>query len=265
MSNWQDTLKKSTQILDRSTAARKQASNLLWTGAQEAIEEWLPTSDTDVSAEGLRSDVLDALGTSRKGDASKIVTVALATNEHGLVLSQYPNLSKAYAEAVRLTKTVKTHAAEDEAAEEAVANIAAPKTTSKPEGAALLVLSKGVDEAARLLLDALGADNTAAHRSLLRAISQEIAGRVKPAPKPKKAASAKPKAVKKATAAPKTAKAKPAPAKAKPVKKAVEPVENEDMFDLVDDADVEVAEAPKAPVRRAQPVKRAAVKRPARV
>lgn len=270
MTTWQETLTKSATLFDRSAKGRKQASALLWDGAQVAIEEWIGNSDTDVHAEVLYSDVLDILGTSRKGDVSKIKSVALAVKNNGLVLSLYPNLSKAYAEARRLTQTVQQHAAEDHAADEAVAEIQqnAPKSSSTPEGAALIVLSKGVDEAARLLLDALGATNTAAHRSLLRAISQEIAGRVQPAPKPAKKASSKPKgaAKKAAPAKPKATKAKGKP-KPKAQATADEPVADEspaadDMFDMLDDEGTE-PETPATPVVRTKPkpVRRGPVKR----
>jgi hypothetical protein len=228
--SWQETLAKSAALQDRVKKGSARASALLWEGAQEAINQWVPKSERDENGEKLGAAVTEALGKSRKGDASKIKTVALAVKNNGLVLSQHSNLSKAYAEATRLTKTVKVHIAEDEAADEAVSAIAAPKSTSSPEGAAKIVLSKGVDEAARLLLNELGAENIAAHRAFMRAISQEIVGRIpKPAPKPPKKAAPKKgaKAAKKAApkkAAPKAAstKAKPvavksAPAKAKPV------------------------------------------------
>lgn len=277
---WQATLDKSATLFERSGKARKQASSLLWTGAQEATEEWMGgDSDTDVNAEMLYANVLDILGTPRKGDASKIKSVALAVKNNGLVLSLYPNLSKAYAEATRLTKTVAAHAAEDTAADEAVAAIqeSAPKSSSTPEGAALIVLSKGVDEAARLLLDALGATNTAAHRSLMRAISQEIAGRIAPAPKPAKKASApKPKASAKAKA-PKAGAAKPKPAakkaaavsKPRPASKQVEDVdlpEDEptvgDMFEEFEvDAPEAVAPAEAQVVTKPKPVRRGPVRR----
>lgn len=269
---WQATLTKSAVLFDRSGKARKQASALLWDGAQNAIEEWISDSDSDVNGENLYSEVLDILGTPRKGDASKIRSVALAVKNNGLVLSVHPNLSKAYAEATRLTKTVKQHAAEDKAADEAVAKIqqSAPKSSSTPEGAAMIVLSKGVDEAARLLLDALGATDTAAHRSLLRAISQEISGRVQPAPKPaKKAAAPKGKATKGAVkkAAAKSGADKPKPAKPKPVTKAKVEAEEpsapeaDDMFDMLDDEQVEAEATTPKPKGKAKPVRRGPVKR----
>jgi hypothetical protein len=278
---WQETLAKSATLFDRSAAGRKKASALLWEGAQEATVEWLNESDTDPHAEVMYADVLDILGTPRKGDASKIRTVALAVKNNGLVLSLYPNLSKAYAEARRLTQTVKVHAAEDEAAEKAVSEIVAnaPKSSSKPEGAAFIVLSQGVDEAARVLLDALGATNAAAHRSLLRAISQEIAGRVpKPAPKapkstaPKGAAKAAKGTAKKAAAPkPGDGASKPKPVKKAAPVKAEEPGTEEptagDMFDEFDLDSDDTAEAP-APVQAAakpkpKPVRRGPVRRSA--
>lgn len=218
--SWQETLAKSAEAHDKSGKYRKRASVLLWQGAQSAIEDWTPNkSSDDVSGEALYAEVLALLGTGRKGDASKIKTVALAVKNNSLILSMYPNLSKAYTEAVRLTKTVAAQAAEDKAAEKAVEDIAAnaPKTSSTPEGAAIILLAQGLDEAARLLLDALGKDNAAAHRSLLRAISQEIAGRV---PQPvAKAPSNKPKGAAtkaKTGAAKKAAAVKTAGVKAKP-------------------------------------------------
>lgn len=297
---WQEALQRSTNLLDRSTKARKQASTLLWSGAQTAIEEWLPTSSTDVSGENLYSEVLDILGKPRKGDASKIKAVAIAVKDHGLHLSMYPNLSKAYAEASRLTKTVQQEADEDDAADKAVAALAesVPNSTTTVEGAALILLSKGIDGAVVAILDALGANNEAAHRSFMRAVSTEIAARVQAAkPKPVKAG---PKAgatqatgqtsTPKATVADGKTKAKPATkgaTKAKPVATSAtkgdpnkrilpgtkakpvaaeqaEPVKGEPVAEPVHvGTDTgEVAEAPvaKKAARRAVPVRRPAAK-----
>lgn len=225
--SWQETLDKAGRLFAKSEGDKKKAGTLLWNGAQSAIEDWVSgDAATDGDGTGLYEQVRDLLGVSRKGDANKVKTVAIAVRDHNLDTAQFPNLSRAYAEARRLTVLVEQEGKEDDAAEEATSKIAeaAPKSTSKPEGAALLVLAKGVDEAARLLVDALGPDNTQAHRALLRALTQEIAGRAKPAPKPKKEATPKdgatpadeaPKASK-AKAAPKTkAKPKPKPASAK--------------------------------------------------
>jgi hypothetical protein len=155
----------------------------------------MPNASTDVSAEGLYNEVLGILGTPRKGDASKIKTVALAVRNHGLILASYPNLSKAYAEATRLTKTVQQQADEDDAADKAIEALAdsIPNSTTTVEGAALILLSKGIDGAVVAILDALGANNEAAHRSFMRALSTEIASRVQAA-KPKPVAKAGPKA-----------------------------------------------------------------------
>jgi len=177
--SWQESLVKSAALLVKSDKDRKRASATLWDGAKKGIETWLPNSAEDESAEKFSDEVLSLLGKERKGDASKIKTVALAVKNNGLDLDAQPNLSKAYAEARRLTTVAVAHNEEDEAAEEVISNINAPKTASTAEAAAKIVLSKGVDEAARLLLDALGDQNHAAHRSLLRAFTQEVSGRVK--------------------------------------------------------------------------------------
>src|SRR6478609_10975485 len=185
---WQHDLHESSTLLDRAGKAKTRASNLLWNGATEGINQWLPNSSDDVNAESLYSDVIEALGKARKGDASKIKTVALAVRNNGLVLATFPNLSKAYAEAVRVTKTADIEADEDNAAEKAIESIDAPKTTGSIEGAAALLLSKGLDGAVVAILDALGANNEAAHRAFMRAVSTEVAARVqaaKPTPVPK--------------------------------------------------------------------------------
>lgn len=282
--NWKDTLQKSATLFDRSAKGRRQASSLLWDGSQEAIEEWLSKSDEDVQAENLSAELLDVLGAPRKGDVSKIKTVALAVKNNGLVLSVYPNLSKAYAEATRLTKTVKVHAAEDESADKKAQEIAAeaPKSSSKPEGAVLIVLAQGVDEAARLIVDALAGEgpqkDVSAARAMLRALAQEISGRTPaPAPKPAKKAAAPKKgtAAKKAAAAPKSGATKP-----KPVKKAAAPApvvpdedptaaDLDDLFDEIEgaDSDTEEAVVEAAPVvaqsakPKPKPVRRGPVKR----
>lgn len=229
---WQEILTKAAEqfgkagsLAERTTKEKKKAGLLLWDGAQAAINDW--DSANDPSAEVLSNAVKEVLGESRKGDVSKIKTVALAVAHKNLDMSEYVNLSRAYAAAKALSGEVDAkHKAEDDAADEAIAKMEAPAKTSTPEGAALLVLAKGPDEAARLLLDALGADNTLAHRSLVRAITSEAGGRVKPEPKvtvkktaPKEGAEiADPKAAP-AKAAPVEAKAKPvATTKAAPAK-----------------------------------------------
>lgn len=194
---WKDTLAKSEADRVKGAAFSTKARQSLWTGAQQGINAWLPESGTDVSAEGFAAEVQVALGGKhRKGDASKIKTVALAVKHNGLSLASHKSLAAAYKTALTLTKVASQNAAEDEAADKAAQEAAknAPSSTTTPEGAALMLAGLGVDEVARLLLDALGVDNEPAHRSLLRAISQEIAGRVKPK------ASAAPKAGPKAGA-----------------------------------------------------------------
>lgn len=268
--SWQATLNRSANLFDKSAGERKRATVLLWQGAVSGIEDWLPDASTDVSAEGLYSEVMAILGKPRKGDASKIKTVALATKNHGLMLSLYPNLSKAYAEARRLTQTIAQEKSEDDAANAAVEALAAeaPNTASTPENAAKIVLAAGLDEAARLLLDALGATNDAAHRAFMRAISQEIAGRVKPKLSAVKAgpkagatqakpggAGTKPAAVKTAGTKPKASAtgstkgkpvARPVAAKAKTVS---EPAKGEPVSEPVE-AGTEHVSTPVVPIKR---------------
>lgn len=272
--SWQDSLQKASNLFTRSVKAKGTASKMLWKGAKEGIEGWLPNSATDVSGEGLYGDVIEALGTSRKGDASKIKTVAIAVRTHSLDLSAYDNLSKAYGAARALTVLADQHIVEDDAAEEAVSKIEAPKTTGSVEGAALILLSKGIDGAVVAILDGLGANNEAAHKSFMRAVAAEVADRIKankpkPAPKapaaPKAGATAAKKAGAKKATPIKTAatKGKPA-AKGKPVR-AAEPVEPtiEEPVDETDDLDVdetvEAVETPAVPVAKkakARPVRR---------
>lgn len=238
-STWKQTLGKSEDARLKGAKYGKQAKVLLWDGAKAAIEEW-SDSNSDPSGEGLYNDVMEALGgTHRKGDASKVRTVAAALAK-GLNLDAQVSLSGAYAEARRLnteTITAKAEMLEDAAAEDAVTALAPPKTASTAESAAQIVIAKGVDEAARLLLDALGADNTLAHRALLRAIGAEIAGRVKVEEKPEKKA--------------------PAPKKKGAAVKQDAPVKTKaDKADAADDEAPKKAKA--APIRKAVPVKKAA-------
>lgn len=281
---WQAILHNSEVKRALGAKNNKAASALLWQGAQAGIESWLPDSDTDVSAENLYNEAKLALGGEhRKGDASKIKTVAVAVKTKGLVLSLYPNLSRAYGEAKRLTSTVAQEAAEDAAADKAIEDLiaTAPQSASTPENAAKIVLSAGLDEAARLLLDALGATNEAAHRSFMRAISQEIAGRLKPkattvkagpkagatqAPTGGAAQKAAPHAVKAQPAKPKQAATKASPVKAgatastkaKPVARPVavkatevaEPAKGEPIHEPVE-AGHEHVDTPAVPVKKA--------------
>lgn len=262
---WQETLAASVKKAEQGEKAKKQAGILLWDGAVEAITEFVDNATNDPQAEQLQSDVTAAMGERRRGDASKIKTVALAVVNNGLVLADYANLSQAYKEATARTKTVKAHAAEDEAADAVTSSLTPPKSTSAAEGAAQMLLAKGVDEAARILLSVMGAENHLAHRAFIRAVAQEAAGLIpKPEPKPKaeKKAPAKPKA-KKAPAKKASEKA-PAPAKkaspSKPAKKAAAPVAP--VADMFDDLDDETTEAP-APVKKAvaKPVRKGPVRR----
>lgn len=239
---WQDSIVKSAILKERAHKGDVKAGELLWSGAQEGINDWLPNSDDDASAENLYQELLTLMGKARKGDASKIAKVAVAVKDKGLVLSSYTNLSKAYAAARAMIDSAPLHDAEDSAAEELAATIssAAPKSTSSLEGAAKIVLGAGVDEASRVLveavIDAAGSYEKAEPvlRSLARALSQEIAG-TKPKPEPKAKAEPKPKGetVKKATAKPASQKAKPASQKAKPKPAPVveDAVEDDEPFD----------------------------------
>ena len=224
--SWQEALKKSTDLLNKSKNDRKKSTTLLWSGARAGIVEWATVRASDTDGETLYNKVIEALGRSRKGDASKIRTVALASRDNGLNITDYKSLTEAYAAAVRLRKTEVVEAEEDTAADEAVSEIAktAPKTAGTPESAAQLLLSKGLDETARILLDALGADNHKAHRALLRAMVQEVGGRAKPeekkagnsgAEKPGAEKATERKATPKATVKSGQTKAKTEPAKAK--------------------------------------------------
>lgn len=274
--SWQAALSKSADLLDRSAKNRKQASSLLWEGAKTGIGVWLPTSATDVSAEALHTEVLGILGKSRKGDASKIRTVAVAVRNNGLDVTAYDNLSKAYAEARRLTVQVRQDAEDDDAAEKALEAIEVPKTTTTVDGAAALLLSKGIDGAVVAILDTLGSDNTAAHRSFLRAVSTEINSRVQAAAKAEsdakrdeaakkraeREAEAKAKAEEKAKkiADAKEAKAKEAKAKAKTAKKAAAAKKATPKRAEVSETKTKTKATP---VKKAA-VKKAVVKRPAR-
>lgn len=191
--DWKASLTESAALNDKGSKYKARAGMLLWSGAQAAITEWLPESGTDVGGETLYSEAMAALGKARKGDASKIKTVALAVKEHGLVLKSHKNLAKAYGEAQRLLSTVPEHAAEDTAIEAATKALAesAPKSASTPESAAKIVLAQGPSNAAKLLLDALGAEDGAAHRALIRALAAEAASRVKPVVKATKATAPK--------------------------------------------------------------------------
>src|ERR1700751_2050732 len=188
---WATDLQKSAVLKDKAGKATKQAGMLRWKGAKEAIGAFDVTSD---DGEALYNGVKEALGgEARKGDASKVRTVALAVANSGLDLNEsimkagkkvlkFTSLSTASAEAVRLTKTVAEENEQDNTLEAVVEALEAPKTATTPESAALVLLSKGVDGAVVALLDALngpsGENNEAAHKAFLRAMTSEISSRI---------------------------------------------------------------------------------------
>jgi len=190
---WQAAVQRAAVLVKKSANDKKRAGVLLWQGATSAIAEWLEDNTDDVNGEGLAHALLEVMGTARKGDVSKIKTVGLAALNHGLVPADWDNLSKAYAEATRLTKVAPQQEAEDNAADAAIEAKASsvPSSASTIDDAAAIVLSRGVDEAARAILDGLNTEtdedgkpvnNVAAHRAFLRAVSADINGRVR-APK----------------------------------------------------------------------------------
>lgn len=105
-STWQDLLVASRTASDeaaRAAALRKQAGAYLWAGAQALIEQWLTWDATgDPEALVLYANALEAIGKSRKGQASKIKTVALAARDLDLHPHCYSSLSEAYRNAKRL-------------------------------------------------------------------------------------------------------------------------------------------------------------------
>lgn len=275
-STWKDTLTKSASLLNKSEKDRKNATVLLWTGAKEAVADWLVNSDDDVQGENLYNEAMDALGgKTRKGDASKIKTVALAVKNQGLLLGQYDSLSKAYKAARDLTVVAKQDSDDDAAAEAVIDSLVAPKTATTEASAAKLLLSKGIDGAVVAILDVLNGEsgefNEAASRSFMRAVATEIAARAKAVADAaqaerdkaraqaqaqrdaakaeaakkaaakkaaaKKATKAKPKAGAKTTETPSEDTTPKAKAKPKPKAKAETPSEPEgdDLDDLLDD------------------------------
>lgn len=211
---WAKTLEASEKARVSAEKNGKKAGILLWDGAVGAITEWDKSSDPDGST--LYDEVKDALGGDhRKGDASKIKTVAMAVANHGLDLNDFPNLSKAYKAASDLTKGAPQRKEEDDAADEATSAIEVPAKPSTPEDAAKIVLAKGVDDAARLLVATLGRENGPAHRALIRAMSAEITGVAKALAEEKKAAEKAQREADKAEAGEKIQQAKAAKAEAK--------------------------------------------------
>ena len=184
--SWGAMLQESTVLKIRAGKVDKRAGKLLWDGAKAAIAEW--DSGTDPSGESLYDEVKEALGNTRRGDANKIKTVAIATENHGLDISQHQNLSQAYNAARALIADMtkgKTDADEDDAAERVVESLDAPKTASTAEAAAKVLLGKGIDGAVVAIFDALttaavDADTAEkAIRSFLRSATSEAASRAK--------------------------------------------------------------------------------------
>ncbi len=281
---WQDTLSTAITTAEKGKEYAAKARSLVWEGAKGAISEW--DGGADDTGERLYDDIKAVMGESRKGTASKIKTVALASLA-GLDLNEYPSLSKAFTAARAMLNEPPAHAAEDAAAEEVVSSLSAPKTATTPEGAAKILVSQGPDEFARLVVATLD-DNVPAQRAFLRALSEEISAVAKSKADAEKAAKAAQveaeraakaaereaakaareaeRAAKKAAApkaaAPKAAAPK-AKAKAKPVADRHEPEpepKGDDLFaDLEDEAPAPApakAKAKAKPVRRAKPVKR---------
>lgn len=272
--SWQETVQKSSVLFKRSGDAKKRASVLLWQGATGAIGEWETNSDTDINGESLATELLIIMGTARKGDVSKIKTVALAVKNNGLDTAQFPNLSKAYGEAIRLTKTAVAEATEDTAGDEAIAAISedAPKTATTIESAMRMAfaLAGGFDEFFRVFGDVIdnGGSNVEAQRSALRSHAQDVSGRAKPAPAPvvdgdeDKAGAAKATKAPAKKAAAKKAPSKPKPTAKAPVEQAEAPVEAADeAADLFNEVDAEDATEAPAPVKAPAKPKPAAVRR----
>lgn len=100
---WLDLLVQSRTAADeaaRAAALRKQAGEYMWAGAKAMIEEW--NCDLDPDADLLYRQAVDAIGKARKGQASKIRTVALAVRDLDLHPDCYGSLSEAYRNARRL-------------------------------------------------------------------------------------------------------------------------------------------------------------------
>lgn len=265
--SWGDLLQKSTTLKERAGKASKQSGEFLWSGAKAAISDWDRAADS--SGEALYEDVKEALGESRRGDASKIKTVALAVAGMGLDIEEHPNLSKAYAAAVKLLKTDKQDSADADTADDVLSSVEAPKSASSIEGAARLLLSKGVDGAVVALFDAIAAaagddDKTeAVVRNFIRAATTEAASRAKArvaAEKEKASEAAKAereaeKAEREAKREATKAKREAAKAEAKPKPKVAKPAPKPEA-DKADEAPTEKPKPVAKPVTRPKPVSR---------
>lgn len=213
---WQADLDRSVKMADKGKEFKEKAGVLLWKGATTAIEHWVDEADNDEQAEGLASDLLAVMGNSRKGDVSKIKTVALAVRNKGLRLEDHKNLSRAYTAARALTVVAEENAAEDDVLSGVMENVAEQAKSLSSNGitidqAAVILFSKGEDEAFRAIGDMLGTDD--ARRAALRAFAADVSGRVKAVQAQEKAKADEEKAAKKAEAD--KAKAEKAQAKAK--------------------------------------------------
>lgn len=255
---WAKTLAASEKARVSAEASGKKATALLWDGAVGAITEWDQSGDPDGNE--LYEQVKTALGGDhRKGDASKIRTVAMAVANHNLDIDEHPSLSKAYNAARDLMKGEPQRNAEDAAAEAVTSAITPPSEPSTPEDAAKILLAEGVDETARLLVAAMGRDNGPAHRSMVRAIASEVAAVSKAVANEKKEAEKEQREADKAEAAAKieTAKAEKAEAKAKPapVKKSATTKKAEPVSASKGDPNKKALPPKKAAPKKAAPVK----------
>jgi hypothetical protein len=212
---WQADLDRSVKMADKGQEFKKKAGALLWKGATTAINHWTDEADNDQQGEGLAADLLAVMGNSRKGDVSKIKTVALAVRNKGLRLDDYPNLSKAYTAARALTVVAEEHADEDDVLTSVMETVAeqakSVNVQATKEQAALVLFADGEDEAFRVIGDMLGSDD--ARRAALRAFAADISGRVAEVKAAEKAKADEAKAAKKAEVD--KAKAEKAQAKAK--------------------------------------------------
>lgn len=97
---WREFLETSAEHHALGKDARREAGRYLWLGAKAAIKAWRPSSDP--TADRLYRNTLIAMGGARKGCASKIKTVALATVAYGLDVNAYGSLGAAYTAAHRM-------------------------------------------------------------------------------------------------------------------------------------------------------------------
>jgi hypothetical protein len=229
-STWRIALQQAGLQKDEARANTKEAGQAAWAAARAGIEEWLTVKGADPEAQAFHGEVLRYYGKARKGEASKIRTIALATANNVLDPNAYRTLGAAYAAALKLTKIADVNATEDAALAASAAALAAlaaaSAPTGTPESMASTIMALGAKKAVTLMLDALGEDNLPAHRALLRELSKQVGERNEKAQAKTTASTpAKDKTVPKADVKPaapaKPAKTKPAPAK--PAKADVKP------------------------------------------